>query len=129
MLWQFIQDNIIAQVAAVVIPLLVTAALGWIAILYTRITGRNLEAKHREALQSALTNGLNWALQQVLDGKLNPDGTVPAAAKPAVIAKAQEYVVSSVPDAVQKFQITQPTLEKLVEAKMPLSTPAEKIAA
>lgn len=121
MIWQFFQDQILGQVLAVLIPLIVTALLGWIAILYTRVTGKQLEEKHRLALQSALTNGVNWAINQLLDGKLNPDGTVPKDQKAAVIATAQQYVTTSVPDAVKKFQITQPTMEKLLTAKLPTS--------
>lgn len=122
-IWDFIQANVLAQVIAYALPLVVTALLGWLAVLYTRVTGKELEAKHREALQSALTNGLNWAIQQVLNGKLNKDGTVPESQKAAVVAKAQQYVTSSVPDAVRKFQISQPTMEKLIEAKLPTSAP------
>jgi hypothetical protein len=122
-LWDFIQSNIIAQVVAAILPLIVTALLTWAAILYARITGKELEAKHREALQSALTNGLNWAIQQVLSGKLSKDGTVPESQKAAVVAKAQQYVTSSVPDAVRKFQLSQTTMEKLIEAKLPNSAP------
>ncbi len=121
MIWQFFQDQILGQVLAVLIPLIVTALLGWIAILYTRVTGKELEAKHRQALQSALDNGIRWAINQLLDGKLNPDGTVPKDQKAAVIATAQQYVTTSVPDAVKKFQITQPTMEKLLTAKLPTS--------
>lgn len=127
MLLQFFQDQIIGQVLAVLIPVIVTALLGWAAVLYARITGKELEAKHREALQSALTSGLNWAIQQVLNGKLNKDGTVPEAAKAAVVAKAQQYVTTSVPDAVRKFQISQPTMEKLIESKLPTSAPAKSL--
>lgn len=121
MIWQFFQDQILGQVLAILIPLIVTALLGWIAILYTRVTGKELEAKHRQALQSALDNGIRWAINQLLDGKLNPDGTVPKDQKAAVIATAQQYVTTSVPDAVKKFQITQPTMEKLLTAKLPTS--------
>lgn len=126
-MFEFFQDQIIGQVLAVVIPIVVTALLGWAAVLYSRITGKELEAKHREALQMALTNGLNWAIQQVLNGKLNKDGTVPESAKVAVVAAAQQYVTTSVPDAVAKFQITQPTMEKLITAKMPTSAPAKSL--
>lgn len=122
-MFEFFQEQIIGQVLAVVIPIIVTALLGWAAILYARITGKELEAKHREALQMALTNGVNWAVQQILNGKLSKDGTVPEASKQAVVAKAQQYVTSSVPDAVRKFQISQPTMEKLIEAKLPSSAP------
>jgi len=126
-MFEFFQDQIIGQVLAVVIPIVVTALLGWAAVLYSRITGKELEAKHREALQMALTNGLNWAIQQVLNGKLNKDGTVPESAKVAVVAAAQQYVTTSVPDAVAKFQISQPTMEKLITAKMPTSAPAKSL--
>jgi len=122
-MFEFFQDQIIGQVLAVLIPIIVTALLGWAAILYARITGKEMEAKHREALQMALTNGLNWAIQQVLNGKLNKDGTVPDSAKVSVIAAAQQYVTASVPDAVRKFEISQPTMEKLITAKLPSSTP------
>ena len=122
-MFQFFQDQIVGQILAVVIPIIVTALLGWAAVLYARITGKELEAKHREALQMALTNGVNWAVQQILNGKLSKDGTIPEASKPAVVAKAQQYVTSSVPDAVRKFQISQPTMEKLIEAKLPSSAP------
>jgi len=122
-MFEFFQDQIIGQVLAVLIPIIVTALLGWAAILYARITGKEMEAKHREALQMALTNGLNWAIQQVLNGKLNKDGTVPDSAKLSVIAAAQQYVTASVPDAVRKFEISQPTMEKLITAKLPSSTP------
>jgi|SRR5215217_5688529 len=122
-MFEFFQDQIIGQVLAVVIPIVVTVLLGWAAILYARITGKELEAKHREALQMALTSGMNWAIQQILNGKLNKDGTVPEASKQAVVAKAQQYVTSSVPDAVRKFEISQPTMEKLIEAKLPTSAP------
>lgn len=122
-MWQFFQDQFLGQALAIILPIIVTALLGWAAILYSRVTGKELEAKHREALQSALTNGLAWAIQQVLKGKLSPDGTVPEAKKAEVIAKAQEYVTTSVPDAVQKFNITQPTMDKLLTAKLPSSTP------
>lgn len=124
---EFFQDQILGQVLAVVVPIIVTALLGWAAILYSRITGKELEAKHREALQMALTSGLNWAIQQVLNGKLSKDGTVPESAKPAVLAKAQEYVTKSVPQAVEHFKITQPTMDKLVESKMPVSSPAKSL--
>lgn len=122
-MWQFFQDQFMGQVLAVVIPIIVTALLGWAAILYSRITGQELEAKHREALQMALTNGIRWGIEQVLKGKLKADGTVPEADKPAVLARAQEYVTASVPDAVKKFQITQPTMDRLLEAKLPNSAP------
>ncbi len=116
-IWDFVQSNIIAQIVAALIPVIVTALLTWAAVLYSRITGKELEAKHRQALQSALENGVKWAIQQILDGKLTKDGTIPAN------AKAQEYVTTSVPDAVAKFKISQPTMTKLVEAKLPISAP------
>ena len=122
-MFEFYQDQIIGQVLAVLIPIIVTALLGWAAVLYARITGKELEAKHRQALQSALENGVRWAIQQVLNGKLSKDGTVPESAKASVLASAQDYVTASVPDAVRKFQISQPTMTKLVEAKLPISTP------
>lgn len=122
-MFEFFQEQVLGQVLAVVIPIVVTVLLGWAALLYARITGKEMEAKHREALHMALTNGVNWAVQQILNGKLNKDGTVPDSAKVSVIAAAQQYVTASVPDAVRKFEISQPTMEKLITAKLPSSTP------
>jgi hypothetical protein len=126
-LFEFFQEQFLGQVLSYVLPLIVVAILGWLATLYARVTGKELEAKHREALQLALTNGLNWAIQQVLNGKLGKDGTVPPAQKDAVVAKAQEYVTTSVPDAVKHFQITPSTMDKLVTAKLPTSAPAKSL--
>lgn len=121
---EFLQEQFLGQVISYVAPLIVIAVLGWLASLYARVTGKELEAKHREALQLALTSGLNWAIQKVLDGKLNKDGTVPEGQKALVVAKAQEYVKTSVPDAVRHFGITPSTMDKLVESKLPTSAPA-----
>jgi len=124
-LWDFFQEQLLWQVVGIVVPLVMTAAVGWAAVLYTRVTGKTLDEKNRLALQSALDNGIRWAIQQLLAGKLSPEGTVPAAKKDAVVAKATEYVRSSVPGAVDHFKIGTATMDKLVTAKLPIGGPRE----
>lgn len=109
------------QIIGYVVTTVVTVILGWIAVLYQRITGRQLEAAHRAALQSALENGLKWAIQQVLDGKLQKDGTVPESAKASVIASARKYVIGSVPDALRHFEVSDEKLTDLLVPKLPIA--------
>lgn len=121
-LMDMLRSQIMAQVLAYVIPILVTFILGWLAVLYAKLTGKNLDAKNRDALQSALENGIRFAIQQLLDGKLSPQGTVPADKKAAVMATAKSYVASSVPDAVKHFNLTHGELDTLLVPHLPLST-------
>jgi hypothetical protein len=97
-------------------------------VLYAKLTGKNLDAKNRDALQSALENGIRFAIQQLLDGKLSPQGTVPADKKAAVMATAKSYVASSVPGAVKHFNLTHGELDTLLVPHLPLSTDIKKAA-
>lgn len=114
-----IADFLTMQVLGPLITLVVTAIVGWLAALYTRVTGANLEATHREALQSALTNGIRYAIQMVLEGKLNKDGTVPLSKRSAVLLEAKRYVMDSVPDALAHFKVSEGKLDELLTPKLP----------
>lgn len=109
------------QILGPLIGTIVTLIVGWIAALYTRITQKNMEARHREALQSALENGVRAAVQLLLDGKLTAAGTVPVDKKEAVLNEARAYVEKSVPDAVRHFQLSPQSLVDLLLSKLPLS--------
>lgn len=123
MQWFFdlFKDQIMAQVLAYVIPIVVTALIGWAAVLYARLTGKELDAQNRDSLETALTNGIRWAIQELLKGKLNADGTVPEASKPAVIAAAKGYVKTSAPDAIRHFSMSEGKLDERVKSKLPLA--------
>lgn len=83
---------------------IVSALLGWIAIAYNRKTGKEIEAKHRDAFQSALLNGARLALNKQLTGQ-------------AAINLILSAVKESVPDALDYFKPNRQVLENLAEAK------------
>ncbi len=126
MLLDFLRDQVLAQVLAYIIPIAVTAIIGWLAILYAKVTGKNLDAKNREALQSALENGVRFAINELLKGKLTPQGTVPEGDKAAVLATAKNYVATSVPGALKHFKVTNSTLDTLLTAKLPIQGEIKK---
>lgn len=105
----------------------ITAILGWLATLYTRVTGKQLEANDRSALQSALENGVRLGLQFVLRkygvginiAQLTNDQ------KTEVLAQASNYVQKSVPDAVKNFGLTTQRIQELAQPKLPVLTPDE----
>jgi hypothetical protein len=81
------------------VPLLSTAATIFIGIAstaFSRFTGITVEAKHREALHSAIMTGIGYA-----KSGLTPGGT--AQSGPAIVDQVKEYVVKSVPDALEHF--------------------------
>lgn len=114
-------ENVLGPIIwSIVIP----AVLGWVAWLYTRITGKELEAKHREALQLTLANGVRWALQQIYKGKV-PE-IIPEATREKITTLAADYTVSRAPDAVKFFKMDRWAVEKGAVPHIPLSTDAPK---
>lgn len=120
-LFDVLRSQFLAQIITYFVPIIVTALLGWAAVLYTRLTGRQLDAQNRDSLQSALSNGVLWAIQQLLasGGKLNADGTVPDAARAGVLSAAQSYVMQSAPGAIKHFKLTPNRLEMLTVPHLP----------
>lgn len=116
------EPSIVQQLVGMTLPalgLVITALLTWAANELHKRTGIDIEARHREALQSALLNGVRFALQKA--GWL-PDTPLPA----DLLAKASSYVGSSVPDALQHFSIDPATkagqamLERLLTPHLPI---------
>lgn len=122
------REQILAQVLAYVVPLVVTAAVGWAAILYNKLTGRELDKLNRDSIETALENAVRWAIQQALDGKLSPQGTVPDAKKAEVVAMATNYVKTSAPGAIKHFKMTEGKLNEKVISKLPLPGELKKAA-
>lgn len=116
----FFKNLFAEQVLGPIIGIVVTTLLGWVAVGYSQLTGRQLEATHRVALQSALENGIKGAIQRLLAGKLSADGTVPAAMKVQVLDEAAKYVERSVPDAVKHFDLNSISLTNLLLPKLPI---------
>lgn len=113
----FLQQLVTAILPAV--GVLISAVLLYAAALLKQKTGIDIEARHREALQSALMNGVLYALQKAgwVSGQ---------AVTPSILSTAREYVESSVPEALQKFRIDPATaagkaaLDRLLTPKLPV---------
>jgi hypothetical protein len=97
---------LLSIIAAAVAPLIVAA----IVRLFNKL-GMEVEAKHREALQSALRNAALVTVQKALER--NVDGNLTAIE--AVKGPALEYIRKSVPDAVKKFKLDDERIKQLLE--------------
>ena len=99
--------------------LAIAAAVGWVALRLNSLAGINIEARHREALQSALLNGVRAGLD--LFGKRADAMQVDVRSK--VLAEAADYVITSVPDAVKHFGLTPARVRDLARAKLAEAEP------
>lgn len=107
----------------VVLPLatiVITALIGWIASIVKRWTGIEVEAKHRQALQSALMNGVRYAIQQLSSGGKIVDLNS-TEWRERLIEESMDYIEASVPDALEFFGVWgRDALRRLVLPKLPL---------
>ncbi|MER5171574.1 hypothetical protein [Thioclava kandeliae] len=104
-------DALMAALAPYIMQLLalaVTALVGWIAAEVKKRFGVEIEAKHREALHSALMTGAQLALSRL--------GA--AAGTTALTQAAVAYAKTSVPDAIAKLGPSAAVLQDLAEAKV-----------
>ncbi len=92
-----------------------TAVVGWIALAANRLFGVSLEARHREALHSALATGASLALSMV--AQMVAQGMKPAEARDAALQAGVDYVRRSVPDALKTLKPTENLLFDMVRAK------------
>lgn len=97
---------------------LVTAILGWIAAQIKAKTGIDIEARHREALQTALTNAAGLVLSK-LHGKA---AEVEFDLRSVAVAQGVRYVMAAVPDAVERFGLSPEQLAEKLVAKLGLVT-------
>lgn len=101
-------EMILQAIVQAVLPIIATAlggALLWLCLWAKRRFGIDIEAKHRDALQSALMNGILLALSKNL-------GTNSA------VAAALDYARRSVPDAIAALNPSQSVLTDLATAKL-----------
>ena len=84
---------------------LLTGIIGWAAAKARAKWGVDIEARHREALQSALLNGARLALDRQLTGK-------------AAIDLVLTFIRASVPDAIGNLKATPEVLTDLARAKL-----------
>lgn len=100
----------------------VSAAIGAVlatglSVLGARLyswTGINIEARHREALHSAIMTGVNAGLSKVVD----LIGGRAIDVRSTAIAEALRYVGASVPDAIRFFGLSEDRLADMIAAKL-----------
>ncbi len=84
---------------------LLTGIIGWAAAAARRKWGIEIEARHREAMHSALLTGAQLAMKHELTGK-------------AAVDLILRYVVSSVPDAIKGLGASHEVMTDLAKAKI-----------
>ncbi|ODT20479.1 MAG: hypothetical protein ABS35_19630 [Kaistia sp. SCN 65-12] len=92
-----------------------TAVAGFVAAGLKRLFGVTMEARHREALHSALVTGSSLALSLVAD--FVAQGLTPADARAAALESGVDYVRESVPDALKALKPADGLLLDMVRAK------------
>lgn len=98
-----------------VVSVVATAITGWLAELLRRKFNLDIDAAHREALQTALTNGAGLLIGKAgsaISGKRID-------MKNAALAEAVLYVLEAVPDAIRHFGITPEAVAEKLQAKLP----------
>lgn len=97
-----------------IVGILVAAVVGWIVKLIRDKIGLDIEARHREALQTALNNaaGLIIGKGENLAGKLK------ITVQNDAIAEAVSYVLKGAPDALAYFGVTPDRVRQMIEAKV-----------
>lgn len=89
------------------LSLLLTALIGSAAQTAKKRWGLDIEARHREALHSALMSGIRAAVE---------DG--PGAGKNVLVEQAVTYARESVPDAIARLRPSEAVLRRLVMGKL-----------
>lgn len=104
------------------VGLVIVGIVGWLANAVKAKLGIDIEARHREALQAALTNAAGLVINRAGStiGALHLPATHPK------IAEGVDYVVKAAPDALKYFGITpeaaRAILAEKLEAKIGLIT-------
>lgn len=97
--------SVIAPSSVELIGAVLTAFIGWLALMLRQRFGIEIEARHREALHWALYSAAQLAMAQKLTG-------------PAAINLIKGYVIRSVPDAMSHLNPSTQVLTDLAKAKL-----------
>lgn len=97
-----------------------TAIVGWIGLLYTRVTGEKMDQKNQQSLQSALTNGMNYGIQWFIANHGRMPNLLDTTERSKVMEMGMDYVKTSVPGAVKHFSLDDWNIGKLLLPKMPV---------
>ena len=87
-----------------ILGIIITAAIAFAAAQLKRWTGIEIEAKHREALHSAMMSGVESAMQNG-----------PSKAADMLVEEANAYAKATVPDAISKLAPDNFILQRLAE--------------
>lgn len=98
---------LVSEVVLPFVAVVLTGAILWAATRFTAWTGIQIEAKHREALHSALMTGVRMALSKFGPG-----------AQQIVIKEAVAYAYTSVPGALKKLNPPDQVLGDIAQAKL-----------
>lgn len=101
----------LVEVAAIFISIVV----GWLVAKISKLTGLQIEAKHREALQTALQNAANYGLNS-LGAKAD---RITFKVQNELIATALNYIQKSSPDAIAYFGLSPVRLREMILSKIP----------
>mgnify|MGYP007106202572 CR=1 FL=1 len=107
--------NVLQPYLLAVVSAIAAAVVGWLAELLRRKFNLDIDAAHRDALQTALTNGAGLLIGKaggaLADKKLD--------LKSAALAEAVNYVLQAVPGAIRHFGITPEAVAEKLQAKLP----------
>lgn len=107
--------NVLQPYLLAVVSVIATAIVGWLAELLRRKFNLDIDASHRDALQTALTNGAGLLLGKIGGAASGRKLDL----KSVVLAEAVNYVLQAVPDAIRHFGITPESLAEKILAKLP----------
>ena len=106
--------NLLTTFLLPIVSVIAAAIAGWLANLLRVKFGLEIEQKHRDALQTALTNAAGLAIAKGKDVVAGKEIDV----KNPVIADAVNYVVAAVPDALKYFGLTPESLSEKIAARI-----------
>ncbi len=92
----------------------VAAVVGWLATWIKAKLGIDIEARHREALQAALTNAAGLAIARAGDAA----AAIKLPAQADQIEDALDYVKKAAPDAMKHFGIGPADIREKLRAKI-----------
>lgn len=99
---------------------IILAITGYVLTWLREKWNLEIEAKHRAALQSALTNAATLAIKAALDkdtgGKTGKDAGIEIGT--AAMEIGIDYVKQSVPDAIRKFGLDTILIDRLLRPKI-----------
>lgn len=106
----------IIEIVAAVIGLLAVRAFAYLKAK----TGIEIQARHREAIHSALATGVSWAF-----AKASKNEVAAAASREEILDLVVDYVKRSVPDAIGALKPSPEHLRDMAIAKVEQRLPTE----